>query len=256
MLSSMANAMKAKFEKYWEFDERKNNILLYVAVVLSPRFKLKLLSYCFENFFGPEISKRMTTSVENVLRRLFHEYSTRAASVSVSSGSGGGSSSASANVDLRFDDETMDLDEDENFNYDIIPQFKSVETTSFDKESEIDVYLLETLAKDSSSFDILYWWKQNGHWFEVLSRMSRDILTIPISTVASESAFSTEGRVVNPSRCSLTPKMVEALICAKNWLDSKPISLDLDDLIAIAEASMFEDGIVLNLLILFFVFFF
>ena len=41
----------------------------------------------------------------------------------------------------------------------------------------------------------------------VLSRISRDILTILISTVASESTFSTE-RVVNAS-----PRMVEAIIC-------------------------------------------
>jgi len=44
------------------------------------------------------------------------------------------------------------------------------------------------------------------------------VLAIPISTVASESAFSTCGRILDDFRSSLTPFMVEALVCTQDWL--------------------------------------
>ena len=52
-------------------------------------------------------------------------------------------------------------------------------------------------------------------------------MAIPVSTVASKSAFSTRGRVLDPFRSSLALKTVEALIRAQNWLKnpSKPINL-------------------------------
>ncbi|KAF5459760.1 hypothetical protein F2P56_019680, partial [Juglans regia] len=49
---------------------------------------------------------------------------------------------------------------------------------------------------------------------------------IPISTMASKSAFSTAGRVLDPFRSSLSSLMVEALICTQNWLRySAPINI-------------------------------
>jgi hypothetical protein len=47
--------------------------------------------------------------------------------------------------------------------------------------------------------------------------MARDILSISISTVASESAFSVVGRVIDQYNL-LKTDIVEALICTRDWL--------------------------------------
>ncbi|KAA0063701.1 transposase [Cucumis melo var. makuwa] len=152
------------------------------------------------------------------------------------------------------------------FVYDtIVEEFEGDATTPFEQgSSEIDIYLLEANVRTEGDFDILLWWKMNSDRFEVLGHMARDILAIPVSTVVSESAFSTGGRVVDSSRCllapktvdefafsigrrvvdssrcSLTSKTVEALICTQNWLNYDPIHLQIQH--ELEEASKFEEG--------------
>ncbi|KAL8091755.1 hypothetical protein AgCh_034131 [Apium graveolens] len=43
---------------------------------------------------------------------------------------------------------------------------------------------------------------------------------MPVSSVASEAAFSTSGRMIDAYRSSLSPKTAEALICSQDWLPS------------------------------------
>ncbi|CAO2045914.1 unnamed protein product, partial [Urochloa humidicola] len=38
-----------------------------------------------------------------------------------------------------------------------------------------------------------------------------------VTTVASESAFSTSGRIISPHRSRLAPSMIEALMCMQAW---------------------------------------
>ena len=67
----------------------------------------------------------------------------------------------------------------------------------------------------------LAWWKCNGLRYPTLQRIVRDILVIPITTVALESAFSISGRLLSPHYSWLHPKTIEALMCAHNWLWSE-----------------------------------
>ena len=62
----------------------------------------------------------------------------------------------------------------------------------------------ETLPHDENEyFDVLGWWKVAGNSFPTLRLIARDILAIPITTVASESAFSTSGRILSEHRSRL-----------------------------------------------------
>ncbi|KAK8918232.1 hypothetical protein KSP39_PZI022073 [Platanthera zijinensis] len=89
--------------------------------------------------------------------------------------------------------------------------------------------------EDQVDFDILSWWKVNSLRFPILSQVARDVLSIPISIVASESAFSTGGRILDTFRSSLSPKTVEALVCGRVWLRGKTNLIDLEEMLVDVE---------------------
>ena len=68
------------------------------------------------------------------------------------------------------------------------------------------------------TFDILAYWKGCESRCPILATIAKDIYAIPVSTVASKSAFSTGGRFVSPYRNRLHPKTLEALMCARDWI--------------------------------------
>ena len=105
-------------------------------------------------------------------------------------------------------------------------------------KNDVDRYLTDPMEDPTrTNFDVLEWWKNNATNYKVLSLVARDILAIPVSTVASESAFSTGGHILDPFRSSLSPKMVEALICTQNWLRSR----EHINLIDVEEFNEYED---------------
>ena len=86
-------------------------------------------------------------------------------------------------------------------------------------KTQLDTYLNEpTLDFDFlEHMHVLEWWKNNSQRFSDLALMARDLLSIPITTVALESTFSIGSRILNKYRNYLLSENVEAIICTSSW---------------------------------------
>ncbi|KAH9698512.1 putative AC transposase [Citrus sinensis] len=93
----------------------------------------------------------------------------------------------------------------------------SVQNESRRVVSEVEMYLKDTVEDPSNlKLNVLLWWRVNGSRYLILEKIARDVLVVPVSTVASEFAFSIERHIIDEYRSSLTPAMVDALICTEN----------------------------------------
>ncbi|CAN1298162.1 Zinc finger BED domain-containing protein RICESLEEPER 2 [Linum perenne] len=77
---------------------------------------------------------------------------------------------------------------------------------------------IATILDPRNKFKFVEWWKTERTKYKILSKMACEIMAIPITSVASEAAFSAGGRVIDPSRSSLGQKTIEALLCSQDWL--------------------------------------
>lgn len=224
-VSLMGEKMKEKYDKYWG-DVNKMNKLIYVAVVVDPRYKLEFIEFALVEEYGDEIGWKLANDTKVVIKELFEEYKlisqpkATQTQVNQQDQSSSKSSITSSRTQSALGERFMR---------------QKMESGEVESKSELDIYLKESVyVTKSEDFDILKWWKVNSSRFPILSQLARDVLAIPISTVASESAFSTGGRVLDPYRSSLSPKVVEGLLCAQDLLRSakrpKTIEEDFEDL--------------------------
>ncbi|KAK4564411.1 hypothetical protein RGQ29_006467 [Quercus rubra] len=216
LLKNMATKMESKFDRYWGKGDKMNH-LLYVVVVLDLRKKLRFLKFCFSEIYGNEVADVMVELVRGSLVKLYDYYScVDSPNIQVPSGSERthiegesiGCSDPYAMVNSRFD--RLLLAEQ-----------------SIGCSNEIEKYLAENCEsrRKNLKFEILGWWKANSNRYQVLSKLARDVLAILISIVAFESAFSIGGRILDPFWSSLSPLMVQNLVCAQNQLQALvPIS--------------------------------
>ena len=71
-----------------------------------------------------------------------------------------------------------------------------------------------------NSEKVIKFWRDNECRWPVVSAMAKDLLTPPVSTVASESAFSAGKRVLSELRSRLKEDILEALMWVKDWEDA------------------------------------
>ena len=200
IIEKMSSKMIDKFDKYWKDIKGPMGI----ATILDPRFKTDYLLGFFETLLVQtnEVCIEKVNEVRDSLCNLMKEYQVEEDEDNTESSAppldnSGLLSTISARVASRR------------------PTITRV-------KSELDRYLEDELVPIATeNFQILDWWKVAGTRYPTLRKIARDIFAIPVSTVASESAFSTSGRVLSEHRSRLTPEILEALMCSQDWIHNK-----------------------------------
>ncbi|XP_073132368.1 zinc finger BED domain-containing protein DAYSLEEPER-like [Henckelia pumila] len=206
LIISLTKSMQEKFENYWN----SSWIVLAIAVVMDPRFKMKLVEFSFSKKYGEEAAFYIKT-IEDSIHELFLEYvslpvpltpayveEANGVTVKLEDPHGIGISSSGLAL-TEFDVYIM-------------------ETTSQQSKCELDRYLQESVSPRVDEFDVLGWWKVNCMKYPTLSKMACDVLSISVCTVPASSVFDTKKNEMDSYRSSLRPETLEALVCAKNWL--------------------------------------
>ncbi|XP_073017614.1 zinc finger BED domain-containing protein RICESLEEPER 2-like [Primulina eburnea] len=216
--------MRKKFDKYWGEPEKVNK-LLYIAVVLDPRHKLDFVEFMLAELYGNEKGARVAKMVKDMLLALFKNYKEKIEPK--------GDILKESSTQESGDMEPKNVSQMDLRRQSILAKYKRQKAQLHGDGSmlELDKYLNEMVEEYCETFDILAWWKQNHHRFPILAQIARDVLAIPISTVASESAFSTGGRILDCFRSSLTPKVVESLICTEDWLRLRPNPINVEKIL-------------------------
>ncbi|BFG20774.1 hypothetical protein CerSpe_070480 [Prunus speciosa] len=204
--------MKTKFDKYW----KEFPMVFCFATIMDPRFKVYAIAEWLDMIGIDQLTiDSKILAIKTLLFQLFDIYKKNVIPdvvqnvqnvVATSTGQTPGS--ISVPIMRNFSIEGWKR-----------KKLSSSSSSSSTNTSELQFYLdLPTIeVVDDNQFSLLGWWKNNKSLYPIVSLMARDLLTIPASTVASESCFSAGGRVVSEKRASLSPSTIEALICLKDW---------------------------------------
>ncbi|GKV39934.1 hypothetical protein SLEP1_g47628 [Rubroshorea leprosula] len=172
-LHDLAGKMRKKYKKYGG-DPGEMNKNIFFAVVLDPRYKMDYLEYLILKMYGRKPNGELDDNgplyvalVKREMGILFEENKRL------------NSSTTKSSDPQSFDEQGS----------------SSTSTTNIQsgRKAELEKYLAEDPdpKDENEDIDVLQWWKMNEHRFPMVATMARDVLVVPISTVASESAFNT-----------------------------------------------------------------
>ncbi|XP_010544489.1 PREDICTED: zinc finger BED domain-containing protein DAYSLEEPER-like, partial [Tarenaya hassleriana] len=142
---SMAERMKKKFDKYWLSDDI--NVIIFIATVLDPRFKLTYVNFMIKEIYNDEDKATSSSQVDSEVT----------------------SSGTSSELAKRTSDAYL------------LKMFRNYRDTGHtSKKNELEAYLEDVPEnEENKDLDILYWWKNTGSKYPILSDMARDVLAIP-----------------------------------------------------------------------------
>ncbi|KAF7146197.1 hypothetical protein RHSIM_Rhsim04G0129200 [Rhododendron simsii] len=199
--------MEGKFRKYYE----EMPPIFMLAAVMDLRIKLKGVSLLLKEI-GTNLGITNLPSsafVRDLLTTMYAKY--------VSEFGSNVSCTAAPLTSCTSSNEANDA------SWSLLDSSLEIGSSTVTARVELSKYLeLESInATDRLSFDILAWWEKNEEKYPVLSIMARDLLTPPVSSVASESAFSAGNRVLDERRSRLAPDILDCLICLKDCHDAR-----------------------------------
>ncbi|WVZ98963.1 LOW QUALITY PROTEIN: hypothetical protein U9M48_044333 [Paspalum notatum var. saurae] len=211
LLRCVVVSMKDKFLKYW----REIPILYAVAFILDPRPKMRgfnRLLVRLSSLFGTDYS-RFPINVRSLI--CMNQNLVTHASVSLINPAHGSKKNGLGGI---YDDDDIGV-------FPSTPLRRTPGSTSLSSQtlstvastSELASYLdHDILTEFDEDFNILFWWQKHELTYPILSLLAKDVLTVPASTISSESNFSLASRVIKERRYRLTPDMVEVLSCIKD----------------------------------------
>lgn len=239
--------MRKKFEKYWDGLINMNPLII-IASIFDPRNKMQLACICFDKLYGKDSieSDHLRSSIKKLMKDLYEEYALKMRPHSQGDSVGNTSENVEHETVNMFD--ISDDDDEEYEGRDSLYSEMESEVANDEGSSELDIYLMErpvlrTSDRMGREFDVLSWWGRNSAKYPVLSELVKDVLAVQVSSVASESAFSTSGRILDPYRSCLTPYMIEALVCLQQWLRNCIHAEKLANLVQMFEELDFHESL-------------
>src|SRR5579871_1158393 len=99
---------------------------------------------------------------------------------------------------------------------DRILQKKKESSSNLQLHSEVDEYL--TASTEPLNTNPCEWWKNHQLQYPILSKIARDYIGIPSTSVPSEQAFSKSGELISKRRNRLSDNAIEACMCLNSWM--------------------------------------
>lgn len=245
--------MKDKFLKYW----REIPLLYAFAFILDPRAKMRgfhKVLLRLSTLTGTDYS-RLPQKVRSLLTKTFQLYESKFGDVRLraqhqtTSANEGRNKMAWDDIygDDDFDGESSTSQSCRRSGSGSIATSSATFATA-SSVSELSSYLdSDTVSQFNEDFNILSWWHEHKLTYPILSLLAKDVMTVPASTISSESTFSLVGRVIEERRRRLTSDMVEILSCIKDWELADlhmqhNLEKDTKELEAIHESMVLEDS--------------
>ena len=185
-IRNIAETMITKFNSLYK---NLYNSTAYLALVLDPRYKIQIIP----NSVNVE-------TIKELLSDKFYSYK-----------------------EEFFTSVNTEINEEENIGVKrkgsgILEKMlqKKKKSNNLRTFNEIDEYLSVTV--EPSNINPCDWWKHHQLQYPILSKIAKDYISIPATSVPSEQAFSKSGELINKRRNRLGDSSIEACMCLNSWL--------------------------------------